>query len=510
VQADLAVDNPPRRKTIIVGGGTAGWMAAALIAVTTKGRLGTIELVESEQIGTIGVGEATIPYILDFNRLLGINEADFIRHTKATFKLGIEFVNWAHLGHRYMHPFGQIGAPIERVAFQHFLTRRALRQQAEDFETYSLCCRAAQLNRFSPPPLGDRGVLSTLGYAYHFDAGLYAAYLRRYAEGLGVRRHEGRIVQVMQRPADGFIQALRLEDGSEICGDLFLDCSGLGGLLIEKTLKSGFDDWSAWLPCNSAAFVPSQSTHPLLPYTRSTAHTAGWQWRIPLQHRIGNGHVYSAPFMSDNEATDTLLKHLDTGALAEPKFVRFTTGRRRKFWIKNVVAIGLSGGFLEPLESTSIHLIHSGLIKLLNLWPDANFDPLVSEQYNQAVSAEYEAIRDFIILHYKATERDDSEFWRYCRHMPVPDSLNYKMDHFRTSGRIVLTHGDLFQAPSWLAVMLGQNITPTGYDPMANIVDDATADRQLYAMKTAIQHAAQNMPDHRDYLTKLMDGGFRR
>lgn len=490
------------RRIVIVGGGTAGWMSAALLARMTQGKLGEITLIESEQIGTIGVGEATIPYIIDFNRLLGIDEADFVRQTKATFKLGIEFHNWTRLGHRYMHPFGSIGAPIGRTAFQHYLTKRRLAGHVEDFETYSLCCMASRLNRFSPPPPDSRSVLSTLGYAYHFDAGLYAAYLRRYAEARGVKRVEGKIIKVNQHPESGFVQSLQLDNGEDVSGDLFLDCSGLSGLLIEKTLHSGFDDWSAFLPCSSAAFVPSERVAPLTPYTRSTAHTAGWQWRIPLQHRIGNGHVFSSVYMGDDEAAGILLKHLDSPALADPKFVRFTTGRRKSLWTKNVVAIGLAGGFLEPLESTSIHLIHSGLIKLLDLWPDAEFSPLVSEQYNRAVAAEYEAIRDFLILHYKATERDDSPFWRYCRNMTIPDSLTYKLDHFRTSGRIVLTRGDLFQPPSWLAVMLGQNILPTGYDPMADVADEATVVAQFDAMRTAIAEAARAMPDHAAYFPK--------
>ncbi|ESQ92677.1 tryptophan halogenase family protein [Asticcacaulis benevestitus] len=484
-----------QQRIVIVGGGTAGWMSAALISKVTGGALGSLTLVESEQIGTIGVGEATIPYILDFNRLLGIDEADFMRETKATFKLGIEFRDWTRLDHSYIHPFGTIGAPIGRTAFQHHLTRRRLAGHNETFEDYSLTCMAARHNRFAHPKR-DGSVLSTLGYAYHFDAGLYAAYLRRFAEARGVVRSEGKIKHIEQNPDTGFITRLELENGASIEGDLFIDCSGLSALLIEKTLKSGFIDWSAFLPCDSAAFVPSARSEPFTPYTRSTARSAGWQWRIPLAHRTGNGHVFASPFMSDDEAAGTLLANLDGEALAEPRFVRFKTGRRKTFWNKNVIAIGLSGGFLEPLESTSIHLIHSGLIKLLDLWPDTHFNPLTAEQYNRAVAAEYDAIRDFLILHYKATERDDSAFWRYCRTMEIPDSLTYKLDQFRATSRIVLTRGDLFQASSWLAVMLGQNIIPTDYDPMARLVSEAVADQHFNTMRDTIRGAVLEIPPY--------------
>jgi tryptophan halogenase len=483
----------PQRRIVIVGGGTAGWMSASLLAKVTNGRMGTITLVESEQIGTIGVGEATIPYIVDFNKLLGLDETEFMRETRATFKLGIEFRDWTRVGHSYLHPFGTIGAAIGRTAFQHYLTKRRLQGHVECFEDFSLACVAARQNRFARPRR-DGSVLSTLGYAYHFDANLYARYLRRFSEARGVVRKEGRIASVAQNPETGFITALTLSDGSEICGDLFLDCSGLSALLIERTLKAGFIDWSHHLPCNSAVFAPSERVAPPSPYTQSTARAAGWQWRIPLTHRTGNGHVYASGFMSDEAATETLLGHLDSRPLGDPKFVRFTTGRRKTFWSKNVVAIGLSGGFLEPLESTSIHLIHSGLIKLLDLWPDAGFNPLSSEQYNRAVSAEYEAIRDFLILHYHATEREDSEFWRYCRHMAIPDTLRYKLDHFKALSRIVLTHGDLFQASSWLAVMLGQNVLPQGYDPIADVTDELLVNQQFTAMKQAIMSAVTNMP----------------
>jgi len=491
-----------RRQVVIVGGGTAGWMSAALLAKITQGRLGDITLVESEEIGTIGVGEATIPAIKRFNRLLEIHERDFVRQTQASFKLGIEFVNWGRMGTRYFHPFGQIGDPIGRTAFHHFLTRRRLAGEAESFEDYSLNAAAAKLNHFATPPRDD-SLLSTLSYAYHFDASLYAAFLRRHAEGNGVRRVEGRIKHISQNAETGFVETLTLESGQSVSGDFFIDCSGLSALLIEKSLKSGFDDWSAVLPCNSAAFVPSEKVSDVTPYTRSTAHTAGWQWRIPLQHRTGNGHVFCSDYTTKEEAAETLLQHLDGKALADPKFLRFTTGRRRLSWNRNVVAIGLSGGFLEPLESTSIHLIQSGLVKLLDFWPGETFDPLLAEQYNRAMANQYESIRDFIILHYKATERDDSEFWRYCRDMPVPDSLSYRINHFRSSSRIVLTPGELFQPNSWLAVMLGQHIEPQGYDPLADVIEEDRVARQFTRIRAAVDQAAHAMPTHQTFLDSL-------
>ncbi|ESQ89677.1 hypothetical protein ABAC460_12475 [Asticcacaulis sp. AC460] len=496
------MDTAKRRQVVIVGGGTAGWMSAALLAKITQGRLGDITLVESEEIGTIGVGEATIPAIKRFNRLLDVQERDFVRQTQASFKLGIEFVDWGKLGARYFHPFGPIGNPIGRTDFHHFLTRRRLAGEVEDFETYSLNCVAAKQNRFVVAPQDD-SLLSTLAYAYHFDASLYAAYLRRYAEAKGVQRVEGRIKHVAQNSETGFIETLTLDSGQTIAGDFFIDCSGLSGLLIEKTLHSGFEDWSALLPCNSAAFVPSEKTDPITPYTRSTARTAGWQWRIPLQHRTGNGHVFCSDFMNDDEAAATLLRHLDGKALADPKFVRFKTGRRKLSWNRNVVAIGLSGGFLEPLESTSIHLIQSGLVKLLDFWPGETIDPLLAEQYNRAMANQYNWIRDFIILHYKASQRDDSEFWRYCRDMAVPDSLTYRLDHFRSSSRIVLTPGELFQPPSWLAVMLGQHIEPEGYDPLADIADAEKVAMQFNRIRTAVSQVAQTIPSHQAYLDSL-------
>jgi tryptophan halogenase len=495
-----------RRRVVIVGGGTAGWMAAALISHVTRGRLVEITLVESEEIGAIGVGEATIPAIKRFNRLLELDEVEFIRATKATFKLGIEFVNWGAVGTRYFHPFGAIGAPIGRTDFGHFLTRRRLAGLRESFEDYSLNCIAARRHSFVKSP-GQEG----LNYAYHFDAGLYARYLRTYAEARGVRRVEGRIVEVSQNAETGFVEALRLVSGAEVQGDFFLDCSGLGGLLIEKTLKTGFDNWNEMLPCDRAVFAPSDIAEDITPFTRSSAHSAGWRWRIPLQHRIGNGNVYCSQFINDDAAVDLLMSHLDTPALAEPKFLRFQTGRRKLAWNANVVAIGLSSGFLEPLESTSVHLIHAGLVRLLDYWPADLADPLPREQYNRIMANQFEGIRDFLVLHYKATSRSDSEFWDYCRNMRIPDSLSYRLEHFRSSSRLVLSPMELFQPTSWLAVLLGQGILPTGFDPLADLIDLDEAEKRLSALRTRLERVVDAMPSHSAFLASLTaPRGFRQ
>ena len=488
---------------VIVGGGTAGWMAAALLAKLTQNKLGDIHLIESDAIGTIGVGEATIPPIQDFNRLLEIDDTAFIRETRATFKLGIEFRDWRRLGDSYMHPFGTVGAGMGRAAFHHNYIRARMAGDETPFEAYSLACVAGRQARFAPPPPGDRGVHSTIGYAFHFDAGLYAAFLRRYAEARGVKRHEGKIVHVAQRPEDGFISSVTTDNGLTLKGDLFIDCSGMQALLLDKTLQTGFEDWSAWLPASRAWAVPSAGTSPILPYTRATAHGAGWQWRIPLQHRIGNGIVFSHNFIDETKACDTLMSHLDSEPLAEPRLIRFRTGRSKAFWNKNVVGIGLASGFMEPLESTSIHLIHSGLIKLMDLFPDKTFSPLLAKQYNTAVGLDFETIRDFLILHYKLTERTDSDFWNYCRNMSIPSSLEYKIDQFVETGRVVMSRGDLFQIPSWLSVMFGQGLMPKRYDPLANLVEPETHAETLAVMRGAIADYAGRLPAHADFLRKM-------
>jgi tryptophan halogenase len=490
-------ENTSIKKIVIVGGGTAGWMTAAALSNALQQGC-QITLIESEQIGTVGVGEATIPPIRLFNQSLGINENDFIRATQGSFKLGIQFINWGRQNHSYFHPFGSYGRQFDLVSLHHHWLQAKREGKAQAFDQYSMAWVAAQQGRFAPPVTDPRHVLSTHDYAYHFDAGLYAHYLRQYSEAKGVRRIEGKISAVKQNSVSGFIEAVQMDNGQLVEGELFIDCSGFRGLLIEDTLKTGYQDWSHWLPCNRAWAVPSERGE-FTPYTKSTAHAAGWQWRIPLQHRTGNGHVFSNHFMSEQQAQDILLQNLGAKALAEPRMLQFVTGRRNLFWNKNVVAIGLASGFLEPLESTSIHLIQAGIAKLLALFPDKDFDPLLTEEYNRVAIREIENIRDFIILHYKLTERDDSELWRYCAAMPVPDSLNYRIEQFKRQGRLIPGEMDLFGNTSWLAVHIGQFNTPQKTDAMLAYRSIEGAER-LAKLSQAMQAAALSLPAHQEYI----------
>jgi len=489
----------PLQRIVIAGGGTAGWMSAAALS-HVLGAACHIELVESDEIGTIGVGEASIPHLTRFNNGLGIDENEFLRETGGSFKLGIEFVDWGGLGQRYIHGFGQLAPDDGALPFHHLWLRGRQLGVAGPLEAYSLNTAAAQAHKFMrarPDMAGSP--LAEVAHAYHFDAGLYARFLRRFAEARGVRRTEGRIVRVAQTP-QGDIEALHLADGQRIAGDLFIDCSGLRGLLIEQTLRAGFEDWGHWLPCDRALAVPSARTEPLLPYTRSTARVAGWQWRIPLQHRTGNGLVYCSRSLSQDEATALLLANLDGEALADPRPISFTAGRRRQAWVRNCVAVGLSSGFLEPLESTSIHLIQTMLARLITFLPHQGFDATDIATFNALTQQEYESIRDFLILHYKQTARGDSAFWRHCQHMDVPDTLRRKMDLFGSNGRILRERDELFTEMSWLQVMVGQGLLPAGHHPLAAMRPDAQVQAQLADAERVIQRCVQHMPLHADFI----------
>ncbi|MDZ4263474.1 MAG: tryptophan halogenase family protein, partial [Pseudomonadota bacterium] len=432
------------KRLVIVGGGTAGWMSAATFARYLKNNSCEIILIESEEIGTVGVGEATIPQIQLFNKTLNIDEDDFIRKTNATFKLGIEFVNWGKKGDSYIHAFGSVGRDMESLPFYHYWLKLNKQGRSADIGDYCMNTLASKQNKFMRSIDAGNSPLSNIAYAFHFDAGLYAKYLRNYSENLGVKRVEGKIVDVSLMESTGHIRAVTLANGEEVAGDLFIDCSGFQGLLIAKALGVGYEDWSHWLPCDSAWAVPSQRLDPLPSYTRATAHTAGWQWRIPLQHRTGNGHVFSSKFMAAEDAKKILLNNIQGEILAEPRLLRFVTGRREKFWHKNCIAIGLASGFMEPLESTSIHLVQSALARIMAMFPQKSFNQDEIDSYNEQVGFEYEKIRDFLILHYKVTERDDSDFWNYCRDMEIPASLQQKINVFKANGHVFRYNNELF------------------------------------------------------------------
>jgi tryptophan 7-halogenase len=484
---------------LIVGGGTAGWMVAAALGHKLSGTGIAVTLVESEAIGTVGVGEATVPHIRAFNQSLGFDEAAFMAATNATYKLGIEFRNWGRIGDSYIHPFGAFGRPIDGVDFHHHWIALQRQGLAEPFDRYSLPVAMARANKFTHPATDPESLASTYGYAYQFDASLYARFLRAQAEAKGVVRLEGRVVDVAQDDR-GHVAAVTLDDGRRLAADLFVDCSGFRGLLIEGTLNSGYEEWTHWLPCDRAWAVPCANVGAIGPYTRATALDAGWTWRIPLQHRAGNGHVFSSSFTDEQAALDRLLGQLDAEPLAEPRQLRFVTGKRRRQWIGNTVAIGLAAGFLEPLESTSIHLIQLGIERLLDLFPTADWDPLDAAEFNRLMDLEYERVRDFIILHYCATQRDDTPFWNHVRTMALPDSLRAKMDLWRARGVVVKYRQGMFLEPSWLAVYLGQNVVPNATDPRAIL-----AEKDAAAMLREIAATATTMPSHEDVLPRRLE-----
>lgn len=490
------------RQIVIVGGGSAGWMTAAALSTLFKPETMRITLIESEQIGTIGVGEATIPDVIHFNAMLGISETDFLKATKGTFKLGIQFKNWGRIGDSYFHPFGQHGADMNGIDFHQYWLHYLHHNSQSNIEDFSLCALAAKQNKFAQPAHDPRSVLSQLRYAYHFDATAYAAFLRHFAEARGVRRLEGKVTHVAQKPDCGYIQHVTLESGQEISGDIFIDCSGFRALLLGQTLGVEFEDWSHWLPCDTAQTIACERTGPLLPYTISTAKSAGWQWRIPTQHRTGNGHIYSQAYLSDEAACESLLRDLDGPAIGTPRKIQFRTGHRIKFWDKNCVAIGLSGGFLEPLESTSLFLIQEGISKLIALFPAADMPSVVADEYNRQLTQKFAQVRDFIILHYKATEREDSAFWNYCRSMPIPASLHEKIELFKEAGRVFRYEDELFAKASWVAVLLGQNIIPKTLDPIIGQLSLSDITRSLDSMQSAMVKAASNMPLHETFLAQ--------
>lgn len=488
----------PVSKIVIVGGGSAGWMSAAACATAVEGGC-TVELVESESIGIVGVGEATIPAIRQFNAFLGLDEAEFMASTQSSYKLGIRFSGWTHERDDYFHPFGTYGRDFDWLPlFQHYLKARA---EGDDtpLQAYSLAWLAATQNKFAMPDSDPRKALSTLDYAYHFDAVEYGRYLRRVAESRGVARREGNVVGVERRDGDGSVSALVLEDGRRVEGDFFIDCTGFRGLLIEGALRTGYDDWSNYLPCDRAIAAPCAHGDDFTPYTRSVAQSAGWRWRIPLQHRVGNGYVHCSDFISEDEATSILLWQLEGRPLADPRVLRFKTGRRRKAWNGNVLAIGLAAGFLEPLESTSLHLIHSGIMRFLAMFPHGRHDSVSADEYNRITEEEWLGVRDFLILHYAANRREDGELWRHTANMALPESLTWRMEHFQARGRVVSPGHEIFQEVNWISVLMGQGVEPRSYDPLAAMRRTSGA-QMLGQTRQVLESAASKMTDHRAFI----------
>ena len=490
------------RHVIIVGGGTAGWMTAAALSRFLTDGYTKVTVVESDAIGTVGVGESTIPQMRIFNRTLGLDENDFVRRTQATFKLAIEFHNWGKIGDLYYHPFGPYGLDMEGVSFHAFWLRLNAMGEAAPLDDYSLQALAARQARFMRGIDAGNSPLSYIAYAFHFDAFLYARFLRAFAEERGVVRKEGRIVDVGQRGEDGFIESITLESGEKLEADFFVDCSGFRGLLIEQTLETGYEDWSHWLPNDRAVTVPCVSGGARNAVTRATARPVGWQWRIPLQHRIGNGYVYSSAHLSDDEAAATLLANLDGEALADPWMLRFKAGRRKRSWSKNCCAIGLSAGFMEPLESQSIFLIQVGIARLLAMFPDRRHSQVEVDRYNRTMQYEYERVRDFIVLHYNTTTRNDTPYWDYCRTMQIPDSLAEKLAIFKAHGRIFRENEELFNDTSWFAVMMGQGLRPDAYDPMAGAMSADELRKRLASLRSTIMTSVEQMPDHHDFIAR--------
>ncbi|MBS0380847.1 MAG: tryptophan 7-halogenase [Proteobacteria bacterium] len=490
------------RRVVIVGGGTAGWVTAALLA-RALGRQCEIALVESAEIGTVGVGEATIPQILHINGFLGIDEDDLIRFTHGTYKLGVQLNGFGRLGDSYLHAFGDVGLPLGLLPFHHYWLRARARGDTHSLWDYSLNAAAAAENRFARLDRVPNSPLGGIRYAYQFDAARYAQYLRERISAGAVQRIEGKVVEVKQRGEDGFVESLKLANGEDVAGDFFIDCSGFRGLLIEGALKTGYENWQHWLPCDRALAVASTRSTPMRPYTQAFARTAGWQWRIALQHRTGNGHVYSSRFISDDEAAAQLLANLEGEPLEDPRPLRFVTGMRKLAWNRNCLALGLAAGFMEPLESTSIHLVQSGVARFLGMFPDRHCDPLLVAEYNRQTRFEYEHVRDFLILHYKATERDDTPFWRQCGAMAVPESLARRIELFRRTGLIFREADELFTEQGWLQVLLGQHIEPAHYHPLADELEEPKLQGFLSDIRTLVGRTNARLPSHDDYVARM-------
>ena len=491
----------PRLEFVIAGGGTAGWIAAATLA-RFLGDCASITLVESDEIGTVGVGEATIPQIHNLLIGLGIDQREFLRRTNASFKLGIEFVDWLRKGESFIHSFGAVGRGVGLIQFRQLWLRGKALGVAADYGDYSYNVEAARQGRFALSD-GQGAAIPDLAYAYHLDATLLAGMLREYAENLGVTRIEGRIEAVDRDATSGDISALRLEGERTIAGTFFIDCTGFRSLLLGGALEVPFVDWSHWLPCDTALAVPSTSGDKFRPYTQSLAHSAGWQWRIPLQHRTGNGHVFCSSFMSQDEASSLLLANLEGEALVDPRPIHFTTGHRKTFWSHNCIALGLAAGFMEPLKSTSIHLVQSGIARLLNLLPrDLQSSDTSRSSFNRLSEIEWQRVRDFLVLHYVANDRTGEPFWDHCRNMDVPATLTEKIELFREAGLFMREADELFLDDSWGQVMIGQGILPTGWSPLADNVPGEDIGPFLKSLATACRTKAQNLPAHADFIAR--------
>jgi tryptophan halogenase len=494
MQENTGSTRRPIKRVVIAGGGTAGWMVAAGLS-KSLGKILDIKLVESDEIGTVGVGEATIPTLMNFHHLLEINEQEFMAATNATFKLGISFENWRNVKEDYIHSFGLTGTDHWTAGFQHFWHKGRERKLAGDYGDYCLELKAAQAGRFAHLPRNG------LNYAYHLDATAYAKYLRKFSEPFGVQRIEGMIVDV-KKADNGDIASIKLDSGMEIEGDLFIDCTGFRGLLIGQTMGIEYEDWSKWLYCDSAVALQTASTGVAVPYTRSIAHEAGWQWRIPLQHRVGNGVVFSSRYMDDEQAIATLLGNIEGEALMKPRVIKFQPGQRRKVWNGNCIAIGLASGFLEPIESTSIHLIQRGIIRLMQMFPTAGIFQSDIDEYNHQANTEIEHIRDFIILHYHVTNRRDSPFWRDCANMEIPASLRHRIELFRETGRVFRVPNELFAENSWIQVMLGQGIMPLQHHQTADLMGDEELSHFLNSISGTIDRTVQQLPAHLEYVRR--------